>query len=216
MKSLADRIYNFLKWPGRYRTSRGFGVHSPFAFDFITKVLRDRKAFYYAYPEIDAFCGKRRRDSVIDNNLFSASSYASQEARMLFRILCRFNPDQVIEVGGGHEVSRTIIERAVPTANLYRWSRENPVAIDTVRPCVIIVNYTIDINFNIVRNYLLEALKHPAGVVFFFRNMHIEINRRLWDQISMVAPFGMTFRDDVTGIYAAFRKLPRKDFDILL
>ncbi len=32
----------------RFRTSRGFGVHSPLAFKFITGPLRDTKAVYYA------------------------------------------------------------------------------------------------------------------------------------------------------------------------
>ncbi len=214
MKRLTRRFSNLVKWPRRYRTSRGFGVHSPFAFEFITRVLRDRDAYYYAYPEIDSLCGKTHRDTLLDNMVFSASDYERQEARMLFRMLCRFNPDLVIEIGGGNEVSRIIIERAIPHAKLHRWSRDNPTKIETSKPCFIIVNYTVDINFTIVRSYLLEALKHPQGVVIFFRNMHLPILHRLWDQISSVAPFGMTFHDDVTGVYVAFPKLPREDFDI--
>lgn len=35
----------------RWRNSRGFGVHSPFAFAFITDVLRQRCA-YYAYEQL--------------------------------------------------------------------------------------------------------------------------------------------------------------------
>ena len=58
MRRLTRRIREIARWPRRYRTSSGFGVHSPFAFDFITKVLRDREAYYYAYPEIDSLCGK--------------------------------------------------------------------------------------------------------------------------------------------------------------
>jgi len=48
MKKL-DRL---MSYPARWRRSRGFGVHSPFAYHFITKVLREKDAEYYAYAEI--------------------------------------------------------------------------------------------------------------------------------------------------------------------
>lgn len=216
MSKLARKLHDILKWPRRYRTSRGFGVHSPFAFGFITKVICDREAYYYAYPEIDSLCGKTHRDSLLDNMVFSTSDYERQEARMLFRMLCRLRPAQVIEIGGGNEVSRIIIERAIPHASLHRWSHDTPTRIDFDQPCLIIVNYTIDINFTIVRSYLLGALNHPQGVVVFFRNMHLPMLKRLWDQVFAAAPLGMTFHDDVTGIYVASPKLPRKDFELLM
>lgn len=216
MSTFRRRIREIVRWPRRYRTSRGFGVHSPFAFEFITRVLRDREAYYYAYPEIDSLCGKTHRDGLIDNMVFSSSDYERQEARMLFRMLCRFNPAQVIEIGGGNEVSRIIIERAIPSATLHRWSRETPARIDPSKSCFIIVNYTIDINFTTVRSYLLDAIDHPGGAVLFFRNMHLPVLRRLWDQVVAAASFGMTFHDDVSGIYVANPKLPREDFEMLL
>ena len=43
---------------GRARRSRGFGVHSPFAFRFITLVLRDSRSVYYSTGKIRDF---RRR-----------------------------------------------------------------------------------------------------------------------------------------------------------
>lgn len=37
----------------QWRHKRGFGVHSPFAYDFITTTLRERRGYaYYAYPQI--------------------------------------------------------------------------------------------------------------------------------------------------------------------
>lgn len=209
-------LRNILKWPRRYRTSRGFGVHSPFAFDFITKVLRDFDACYYAYPEIDALCGKTHRDTLLDNMVFSLGDYERQEARMMFRILCHLNPDQIIEIGGASEVSRLIIERAHPTAALFRWSRDNPTPIDPAKTALIIVNYTIDVNFSTVRSYLLKAVSMPKGVTIIFRNLHIPVVRRLWREIEMTLSFGMTFHDDITAIYVADSRLPRQDFDMLL
>ncbi|MGM9860968.1 MAG: hypothetical protein ACI30W_00075 [Muribaculaceae bacterium] len=42
----------------RWRTSLGFGVHSPFAFRFIREVLRERHCAYYAYTDIAADISK--------------------------------------------------------------------------------------------------------------------------------------------------------------
>ena len=39
-------------WIKRQRSSRGFGIHSPFAYDFVINVLRER-CLYYAYSNIE-------------------------------------------------------------------------------------------------------------------------------------------------------------------
>ena len=61
----------------RYRTSRGFGVHSPLAFELITGVLCDSSPCYYATP-----------------------SLPHAAARRWLRVLARFNPRQVAVSGG--------------------------------------------------------------------------------------------------------------------
>lgn len=47
------RILSPKKWWKMLRTTYGFGVHSPFAFQFITDVIRLPYA-YYAYEHIDS------------------------------------------------------------------------------------------------------------------------------------------------------------------
>lgn len=47
-----QKITNPLIWLLRFRQRRGYGVHSPFAFRFITDVIYERSAFY-AYGELD-------------------------------------------------------------------------------------------------------------------------------------------------------------------
>ena len=43
---------NPVVWLMRIRKRKGYGVHSPFAFDFVTNVLYNREK-YYAYTEMD-------------------------------------------------------------------------------------------------------------------------------------------------------------------
>lgn len=60
----------------RFRRTRGFGVHSPFAFRFITEVLGERLP-YYDYSRLP-----------------------SRTDRALYRITCRFSPRRIGAAGG--------------------------------------------------------------------------------------------------------------------
>ena len=46
------KVTNPLVWLARFRHRKGYGVHSPFAFRFITDVIYECQA-YYAYKELD-------------------------------------------------------------------------------------------------------------------------------------------------------------------
>lgn len=47
-----QKVTNPLVWLARFRHRKGYGVHSPFAFRFITDVICERSP-YYAYRELD-------------------------------------------------------------------------------------------------------------------------------------------------------------------
>lgn len=59
----------------RWWRSRGHGVHSPFAFRFITTVLRE-PGVYYAYPQIE-------------------SMPDAEWLKLLFRLVCEFEPSRI-------------------------------------------------------------------------------------------------------------------------
>lgn len=42
-----------MRWLWRFRHRRGYGIHSPFAFNFVTGVVYER-GMYYAYPALKA------------------------------------------------------------------------------------------------------------------------------------------------------------------
>lgn len=83
----------------RRRTALGFGVHSPFAFRFITEVLRPPRHYaYYAYERIG-------NDSI---------------ARLAVRLLAAFNPSAVaFEVSEKARLKalRNIVDMVVPQAH---------------------------------------------------------------------------------------------------
>lgn len=74
-KSLSHKIKQFIKAPLRYRTRRGFGVHSPFAYKYIMDVWSERW-HYYAYSEIsDKYC----------RLIFRTLNYLKPRTIMLYR-----------------------------------------------------------------------------------------------------------------------------------
>lgn len=72
---LLDRL---LHW----RSNHGYGVHSPFAFSFITTVLRDPGCAFYAYGRL----GKLKFES-------------RTIARLLLRTAATFNPREALIIG---------------------------------------------------------------------------------------------------------------------
>lgn len=85
-----------LKRLARRRHSRGFGIHSPFAYRFITEVLCLPGEYgYYAYAE----AGRDRR------------------LRMLVRLLAFFHPASVrIDFGSGSGRVEALVRRVLPHA----------------------------------------------------------------------------------------------------
>lgn len=78
----------WLKAPLRWWRTRGFGIHSPFAFCFVSEVLRERYA-YYAYERIGRLVAEHGRD---DRLSFSG-------AKTLFRIAARLDCREAVLAG---------------------------------------------------------------------------------------------------------------------
>ena len=90
-------IKGIIKYPWRrlqrFRISRGFSVHSPFAFYFITKVLREQLPYYCFKTEI-----------------------TTRAQRRLFRVVHYFHPATVCLVGACQPHVKRVILKACPTA----------------------------------------------------------------------------------------------------
>ncbi|MDE5572855.1 MAG: hypothetical protein K2I94_03770 [Muribaculaceae bacterium] len=84
------RIKRFITAPLRLRTSRGFGVHSPFAFSFIINVLKQHDSFY-------SYSTQNKRTVAARNYAQNLPTKSLQH--LIFRICNRFHPDVVFEIG---------------------------------------------------------------------------------------------------------------------
>lgn len=79
----------------RWLTGRGFGVHSPWAYDLIDNVINERHP-YYAYEDLYPFWEKAPQ---------YMPQYPQSRDELLFRLVNRFNPRFILEVGTGAGVS---------------------------------------------------------------------------------------------------------------
>lgn len=90
---------NFLKriyiWCKRFRCRRGYGVHSPFAFQLITDIVYERLP-YYAYGELKAMRRSLPRGVAL---------YPERVDKLLFRLVNYFRPQSILEVGTGAGLS---------------------------------------------------------------------------------------------------------------
>lgn len=89
------RMIESVLHPRRFMRSRGFGVHSPFAFNFINGVLRPgRGCTYYAYRSLGAICAE------------SGGRLRVSDMRLLHRMICALRPTAFCAIGpdSGHTV----------------------------------------------------------------------------------------------------------------
>jgi len=111
--SVVRIIYKYIKHSLTARNTKGFGVHSPFMFQFIQNVLSERH-YFYVFSEIEALRSELKKDKTIisitdfgsgENRESSVSQIANKSLKsakygqLLFRIIRYFNAVNVLELG---------------------------------------------------------------------------------------------------------------------
>ena len=115
---------------------KGHGMHSPFVFDFITKVLND-KTVYTEYEKVEALRDQLLNDNTIlevedfgagssidKKNKRNISSIAKNAAKpkkfgqLLFRIIKYYQPSTILELGTSFGITTSYLSLAKPDARL--------------------------------------------------------------------------------------------------
>lgn len=89
---IVDRLIRTGVWLKRFRHRKGYGVHSPFAFGLITRVIEE-KSPYYKYSEL----GGIRRELLA--TIPGLRLNREKTDRLLFRLVDRMQPETIVEVG---------------------------------------------------------------------------------------------------------------------
>ncbi len=92
----------------RWRRTKGYGIHSPYAFRFVREVIRSSNDYgYYAYAEIE---NELRRHH---------PSLKRSTARLIFRLLVELNPATVsIASDRAVPLLHFLVEKACPRAEI--------------------------------------------------------------------------------------------------
>src|SRR4030095_4692041 len=128
-----------LKYLSFYLTAsnkRGHGIHSPFVYEFITKVLNDRRT----YPEydtveklrevllqdetvlsVDDFGAGSAKDKTATQTSASIAAHAAKPAKfgqLLYRIVKYYRPHNIVELGTSLGLSTSYLSMAGPDAKV--------------------------------------------------------------------------------------------------
>lgn len=230
------RYYTALR---RYNRSKGFGIHSPFAFSFVLRVLRERLP-YYAYDDIE-----HRRQ--LAKSLAAAVSrhpkvISSKNAKMIFRIANYFNPRLIMQIGTSYGVSTTAVldvdsrsrlilyPGASPHEGIYNeivaghasrisFHRSLLDALNTYdgelgggRP-FLLINSVSPEELPLVGKAATEALDKEGAVIMRNLSRSSEMEA-LWRGVSGVLDRGMSFTNGKLAVIVGYKYLPRQNFSL--
>ncbi len=213
---------------GRFRHGRGFGIHSPFAFAFILRTLRERTP-YYAYPLLN-----ERRRIVKQAHGKGHGPISAAHVRMIFRIVNRFSPSSVTELGSMHGEELAAILEVAQTCTLNVYAPAHSFAAEAIAPyddrvCVkkdlpevidtdFVVTGNVDESLQLQCACLLRTTMQNLNgrmMVLVFPDLSHAHTRRLWSEVRREMPYGMTFDNEKSFAVAVVNpKLPRQDFRV--
>ena len=175
----------------RYRKSKGFGIHSPFAFHFVLNVLREKSA-YYAYADI----AERRNEARRMKRLLKVRKprmISEKSARMMFRIANYFNPKMILQLGTNFGVSAYSTLRVASDSRMW-------LASSQAEPEIALV--------------LLQNQADRISVSGSCGEAVDEVVARLWRALLSRLTYGMTFTNGKMGVAVIEKKLPRQTFSL--
>lgn len=121
----------------RWRNSHGFGVHSPFGYQLVERVIKCRKGYaYYAYTDIDRCCTREHYPQSI-----------AAQAKMLLRLVCFLKPQSFYIPQDSEKVFQLALKRFNSNLRIIR----NPEKADS---CDVIASCGNDIPIDMLKEYI--------------------------------------------------------------
>ncbi|KAA6346711.1 hypothetical protein EZS27_005795 [termite gut metagenome] len=130
----------------RFHCCCGYGVHSPFAFDFITQVIGEKKPCS-AYKELKV----KEKKQIRANHEKGRVNESRKVNRLLFRLVNRMQPCTIVDAGSlscsalylqagkssadyvpASDLTDLFLEKGVPVDFLYLHDYKNPVLTEQI------------------------------------------------------------------------------------
>jgi predicted O-methyltransferase YrrM len=138
--------FKYLSYHLTASSGKGHGIHSPFVFDFITRILND-KTGYPDYEKVENLRKELVHDktklkidelgagsSATTSNLRSVSSIAKNASKpkkygqLLYRIVKYYQPARIIELGTSLGITSSYLSLANPKADIFTLEGSSPIA----------------------------------------------------------------------------------------
>lgn len=231
------RIKRFASAFQRYRRSHGFGIHSPFAYHFIVRVLKETTP-YYCYADLR----DRRRLTVrmVSRESVRYSVMSLQNAKMIVRVAAFFNPRRVMVLGShyglgtaallgiGAHVKAVVWEGPHCFHDVFeRLTGDMEQRIDSCStmagaldcyaggngPFFMLVN-DVDGSTISERAAVVAACVRAGGTAVVRHIGDDESMASFWQYISDTMNAGMTFTNGKIGVAVMRPELPRQNFSL--
>jgi len=235
-----NRLQRYLTAWSRHHRSGGFGIHSPFAYNFVREVLRQRLP-YYAYERLaqahDTVVAATTRQQRRDLRLVSLA-----QARLLFRITNYFNPPVIVQVGSGgcidtlammsvnsnsrlllldpdierHPATVRVLQPLLPRIDCYDDAAVAVADATAAAASFVLVDWVDDEAMHSSLQPLVDTLLQGNGVMIVRDLDHNSLNTTLWQQACEEMTAGQTFTNGKLGIVVSRQGLPVQHFDLWL
>ncbi len=215
----------------RHHRSGGFGIHSPYAYQFVSNVWRQRLP-YYAYEGIHQLLDTIKSSSTRRQRR-EMDLITEREARLLFRVTNFFNPGRILQMGAATGVESVAMLAVSSQSRLYLCDpqlEQNPLAVRILQSQLGRVDCYNDVNVSL--NEFLDACDCPimalvnvpvddtvlrrlldAQCVLVMRNLNRDDEMsRLFDFCCDHMPMGQTYTNNKVAILNPNPKLQREDF----
>ena len=194
----------YLRYYFTAANGKGHGVHSPFVFNLITKVLNDRTN-YPAYKEVETqrsfLLGNETIITVEDFGAGSTKGLTKQRvvqqiaatslkpkkyAQLLYRLVNYFQPKQILELGTSLGITSAYLAKANPSAAVITMEGSAAVAtiaqqqFDTLQLKNIAV---VTGNFDEILQPLIDNTQQAFDFVFIDGNHRKEPTLRYFEQL---------------------------------
>ncbi len=233
------RIKRYRTALSRHHRSKGHGIHSPFAYNFVRFVLRE-KSPYYCYDDMEDM-----RQAVIDS-LRDVKKHprviSFKGMKMLFRITNFFNPQCIMQVGTCYGMTAATMLNVSSQSRLWLYEPHldaYPVIGNVLAPyldsvgCYNILDVAFDdyereITSEDMPFVLVNSVPEPSDLgplkhhlssmlnddcVLVFRNIHRSDSvKQLWRHLKQSMSHGQSFTNEKTGVIVAKRGLNLEHF----
>ena len=218
----------------RHHRSGGFGIHSPFAYQFVRNVWCQPLP-YYAYGGMRQLLNTIK-EGTTPRQRREMDLISEKEARLLFRVTNFFNPQRILQVGASTGVESVAMLAVSSQSHLYMYDTQLEqkalavrvlksqldrvecyddlaVAVDEVlaagEPMMALINVPVE------ETQLRRLL--DAQCVIVMRNLNrAESMKALFDAASRYMPVGQTYTNNKIAILNPNPKLQREDFQLWL